>query len=186
LVLYQKIFITEVILTLKALLLLLPIILFSFNEENLSLDLNNSDYNLEEALRIDVDTNDMNYTEENNSLSNIETQESFLSSVEYGRMLYKNPRGISCTKCHGEMGKGGQKIAKYYDKQKNPKILKGVDIRSYSLDDLRASFKNQYRENNRRKAHKIMPMYYLTDEEVQAIYDYLQYNFEKEEGKGEE
>ena len=176
----------------KALLLLLPLILFSFNEENLSLDSNESDYSLEEALRIDgdsiTDSNpvDSNYTEENNSIEEIQTQESFLSSVEYGRMLYKNPRGISCSKCHGEMGKGGQKIAKYYDKHKNPKILKGVDIREYSLDDLKASFKNQYREKNRRKAHKIMPMYYLTDEEVQAIYDYLQYNFEKEEGKEEE
>ena len=180
-VLYQKIFITEVIHTLKALLLLLPIILFSFNDNNLSLELDNNEFNLEETLHIDNDTNDTNDTTENNALATVETQESFLSSVEYGRMLYKNPRGISCTKCHGEMGKGGQKIAKYYDKQKNPKILKGVDIRSYSFEDLKASFKNQYRENNRRKAHKIMPMYYLTDEEVQAIYDYLQYNYEKNE-----
>ena len=169
----------------KLLLLILPVILFSFNEDNLSLEFNNNDFDLEEALRIDTDVDDKNYTETNNSLENIETQESFLSSVEYGRMLYKNPRGISCTKCHGEKGKGGQKIAKYYDKQKNPKILKGVDIRSYSFEDLQASFKNQYRENNRRKAHKIMPIYYLTDEEVQAIYDYLRYNYEKEQEEKE-
>jgi cytochrome c553 len=183
LVLYQKIFITEVILTLKALLLILPIILFAFNEfddDNLTLDFNESELNLEEALRIESDSDDSDYTEDNSSASEVETQESFLSSVEYGRMLYKNPRGISCSKCHGDMGKGGQKIAKYYDKHKNPKILKGVDIREYSLEDLKASFKNQYRENNRRKAHKIMPMYYLTDEEVKAIYDYLQYNYEKD------
>ncbi len=165
----------------KALLLLFPIILLSFNEVNLSLEFDENDINLEEALRIDNNSDDKNYTEENNSISDVETQESFLSSVEYGRMLYKNPRGISCSKCHGEMGKGGQKIAKYYDKHKNPKILKGVDIREYSLDDLKASFKNQYKENNRLKTHKIMPMYYLTDEEVQAIYDYLQYNYNKEE-----
>ena len=111
--------------------------------------------------------------------STVETQESFLSSVEYGRMLYKNPRGISCSQCHGEEGKGGQKIAKYYDKKRNPKLLKGVDITSYSLQDLEASLKNEYRENNKRKRHQIMPMYYLTDEEVQAIYDYLQYSNEK-------
>ena len=115
--------------------------------------------------------------ESNQSVENnqsIETQESFLSSVEYGRMLYKNPRGVSCQKCHGKEGKGGQKIAKYYDKNKNPKILKGVDIRSYSLEDLKASLENNYRENNRRKRHKIMPMYYLTDEEIEAIYNYIQ------------
>jgi cytochrome c553 len=106
----------------------------------------------------------------------IKTQESFLSSVEYGRLLYKNPRGISCSQCHGKEGKGGQKIAKYYDKKKNPKLLKGVRITSYSLKDLKASLKNEYRENNKRKRHKIMPIYYLTDEETQAIFDYLQYS----------
>ena len=115
----------------------------------------------------------INPQEENLS---VETSESFLSSVEYGRILYKQPRGISCSQCHGSEGKGGQKIAKYYDKKRNPKLLKGVNITSYSLKDLKASLKNEYRENNRRKRHKIMPMYYLTDEEVQAIFDYLQYS----------
>lgn len=162
------------------LLFLLPITLFSFNEENLSLELDDNDMNLEEALRIDNNSNDSNHTQENAPIEDVKTQESFLSSVEYGRMLYKNPRGISCSKCHGEMGKGGQKIAKYYDKHKNPKLLKGVDIRSYSLEDLKASLENKYKENNRRKYHKIMPIYYLTDEEAQAIYDYLQYNYKKE------
>ncbi|NEW59870.1 c-type cytochrome [Sulfurovum sp. bin170] len=104
-----------------------------------------------------------------------ETADSFLLEVEYGEMLYDNPRGISCSKCHGKGGKGGQKIAKYYDQYKNPKILKGLDITGYSFEELKASLKNRYRdENNRRVRHKIMPMYYLTDEEVKAIYSYLQ------------
>ncbi len=110
--------------------------------------------------------------QENNQ--NFKEQESFLSTVEYGRMLYKNPRGISCQQCHGVAGRGGQKIAKYYDKYKNPKILRGVDIRDYSFEDLKASLNNEYKENNRTKRHKIMPMYYLTDEEVKAIYTYIQ------------
>ncbi len=106
----------------------------------------------------------------------IQTEESFLSSVEYGKLLYKNPRGISCAQCHGKEGKGGQKIAKYYDKNRNPKLLKGVNIISYSLKDLKASLENRYRENNKSKPHKIMPMYYLTEQEIQAIFDYLQYS----------
>ncbi len=110
--------------------------------------------------------------QENNQKN--EEQESFLSIVEYGRMLYKNPRGISCRQCHGVAGRGGQKIAKYYDKHKNPKLLRGVDIRNYSFEDLNASLNNEYKENNRTKRHKIMPMYYLTDEEVKAIYTYIQ------------
>ena len=126
--------------------------------------------------------NENNQTSENNisdvdaSIETLPTEESFLSTVEYGKLLYINPRGISCAKCHGKKGKGGQKIAKYYDKDRNPKLLKGVDIRDYSLKDLRASLKNKYRENNRHKRHKIMPIYYLTDTEVKAIHAYLQSN----------
>ena len=101
--------------------------------------------------------------------------DSFLLEVEYGRMLYKNPRGISCSQCHGKEGKGGHKIAKYYDRNKNPKILKGLDITGYSLSQLEASLKNRYRDKtNRLIRHKVMPMYYLTKEEVSAIYIYLQ------------
>jgi hypothetical protein len=118
--------------------------------------------------------NEINSTQEENSLE-VKVQDSFLSSVEYGRMLYENPRGISCKQCHGEAGKGGQKIVKYFDKARNPKILRGVDITSFSFEELKASLKNKYRENNRIKRHKIMPVYYLTDEEVQGIYDFLQY-----------
>ena len=108
-------------------------------------------------------------------------QESFLLEYEYGRMLYNDPRGVSCAKCHGKEGKGGQKIAKYYDKDKNPKILKGVDITSYTLKEIEASLDNRYQDkNNRLLKHKIMPMYYLTKEEVKAIYTYLQHVKEKD------
>ena len=126
-------------------------------------------------LNLQASTPDHNNSLHEQNLT-VQTQESFLSSVEYGRMLYKNPRGISCSQCHGKTGKGGQKIAKYYDKHKNPKLLKGVNITAYSLRDLRASLGNTYREHNRTKRHKIMPMYYLTKEETQAIFDYLQYS----------
>jgi len=130
----------------RLLLLLLPIYLLATPEDNIS------------------------------SENEIKTADSFLLEVEYGEMLYKKPRGISCSKCHGKEGKGGQKIAKYYDKYKNPKILKGVDITGYSFEELKASLKNRHRDKNshRLKKHKIMPMYYLTDEEVKAIYAYLQ------------
>ena len=106
--------------------------------------------------------------------NNSSKEDSFLLEVEYGRMLYNNPRGIPCSKCHGKEGKGGQKIAKYYDKYSNPKLLKGIDITTYTLSELKDSLKNNFRdENNRRVRHKIMPIYYLTDQEVKAIYTYL-------------
>lgn len=102
--------------------------------------------------------------------------DSFLLEIEYGKMLYRNPRGISCAKCHGKQGKGGTKIAKYYDSQKNPKILKGPNILDYTLAELTASLENNYRDkNNKRVKHKIMPIYYLTTGEINAIYSYLQH-----------
>jgi mono/diheme cytochrome c family protein len=107
-------------------------------------------------------------------LSQDSTNDSFLSDIEYGEMLYNNPRGIPCSKCHGKHGKGGHKIAKYYDKYSNPKILKGSDITIYTLKELKASLANRFRDKkNRRVKHKIMPIYYLTHQEINAIYLYL-------------
>jgi len=113
---------------------------------------------------------------ENKEIENNATNESFLSLLEYGRMLYKTPRGIACSKCHGLKGEGGKKIAKYYDKHQNIKLLRSTDIRGYSLEDLSASLSNQYREKGRRKRHRIMPIYYMTKEEILAIFTYLKSN----------
>ena len=159
-VLYQKIFIREASLILRLLhsisfILLSSIFLLANNDSNLSTE-----------------------SSENNSTKE-QKDESFLSLLEYGKMLYKNPRGIACTKCHGLTGKGGKKIAKYYDKHKNIKLLRSTDITNYSLKELTASLKNQYRQDGRRQRHKIMPMYYMTKEEILAIFTYLKSNREK-------
>jgi len=90
-------------------------------------------------------------------------EESFISDYEYGEMLYNNPRGVSCAKCHGISGEG-KIIAEYKDKQ-GKKTIEGSDIRKDTLEVMIKSV-NTY--------HKIMPRYYLTDEEVKAIYEYLE------------
>lgn len=44
----------------------------------------------------------------------------FISDLEYGMALYKNPRGVACAKCHGIKGEQ-QEITFYYEKaRKNP------------------------------------------------------------------
>jgi mono/diheme cytochrome c family protein len=78
-------------------------------------------------------------------------------------MLYNNPRGVSCLQCHGAGGEGTT-IVEFRDIH-GKQAIKGPDIRQESLQAMINSV-NSY--------HKIMPRYYLTDEEVQAIYDYLQ------------
>jgi mono/diheme cytochrome c family protein len=90
-------------------------------------------------------------------------EEDFISQYEYGGMLYANPRGVSCSQCHGKSGEG-QTIVEFRDIH-GKQALKGSDIRRNTLDDMIKAV-NTY--------HKIMPRYYLTDEEVKAIYDYLQ------------
>ena len=43
---------------------------------------------------------------------------SFITDYEYGRELYKNPRGIGCNECHGEKAEG-MIIARYKSKGKD-------------------------------------------------------------------
>jgi len=90
-------------------------------------------------------------------------EEDFISHYEYGEMLYNNPRGVSCAQCHGTKGEG--KIIVEFRDIHGKQTLKGPDIRLKSLEQMRNSV-NRY--------HPVMPHYYLTDEEMKAIYDYLQ------------
>lgn len=89
--------------------------------------------------------------------------EDFISHYEYGEMLYANPRGVSCSQCHGKDG-AGTTIVEFRDTH-GTQAIKGSDIREESLQTMIKSV-NSY--------HEIMPRYYLTDEEVKALYDYLQ------------
>jgi len=90
-------------------------------------------------------------------------QEDFISHYEYGQMLYNNPRGVSCAQCHGEKGEG--KVIVTYQDSHGKQALKGPDIR-------KKSYKEMLRSLN--TTHSIMPRYYLTDEEIKTIYDYIQ------------
>jgi len=106
----------------------------------------------------------------------LSANEDFISHYEYGEMLYQQPRGVSCAECHGESGEG--KIIVEFRDIHGKKILRGPDIRKETLASMINSV-NSY--------HKIMPRYYLTNEEVKAIFDYLQdknadYLCETEEG----
>jgi len=95
--------------------------------------------------------------------STLHAQEDFISHYEYGQMLYNNPRGVSCAQCHGDRGEG-RVIVTFKDKN-GKQALKGPDIRLKTLSQMLQSV-NSY--------HPVMPRYYLTDEEIKAIYDYLQ------------
>lgn len=90
--------------------------------------------------------------------------EDFISDFEYGQMLYNNPRGISCAACHGKNGEG-KKIVEYRDIHDDTKEIRGSDIRNVTLEEIEAIVARN---------HPVMPKYYLTHEEVEAIYYFIQ------------
>ena len=96
------------------------------------------------------------------------SEESFISHYEYGEMLYNSPRGVSCEECHGKSGEG--KIIVTYQDIHGEEAIKGADIRRKTLDEMLKSVSTY---------HKVMPRYYLTDKEVEAIYDYLKVKNQK-------
>jgi len=89
--------------------------------------------------------------------------EDFISEFEYGQMLYQNPRGVSCAKCHGKLG-DGEFIASFKEENGTVKKFYGPDIRE--LD--KKSFSKALERGG-----KIMPRYYLTNKEVEAIFKYI-------------
>ncbi len=90
--------------------------------------------------------------------------EDFISEFEYGQMLYKDPRGVSCASCHGKVGEGSF-IASYTDKEGKKHDFYAPDIRNLSLEEFKKSIF---------AGGKLMPKYYLTNKESEAIYKYIQ------------
>ena len=86
----------------------------------------------------------------------------FISEFEYGQMLYQNPRGVSCAPCHGDHGEGAL-IARYREEGKTVE-LRGPDIRGTDLETLRHAVST---------GKGVMPRYFLTDEEIRALFTYI-------------
>jgi mono/diheme cytochrome c family protein len=102
----------------------------------------------------------------------LQAQSSFITKDEYAKMLYNAPRGISCAKCHGEVGEG--KIIAAFVEKGRPKTLQTAPI--YHLDYTRF-------EKGVKSSRSIMPKYYLTEREIAALYYYLQSVNRKKESK---
>lgn len=93
----------------------------------------------------------------------VDAKEFFITKDEYAKMLYENPRGISCAKCHGQKGQG--LVIATYKENGITKKLQTQPI--YQLDY--NTFKKGIKE-----AKGIMPKYYLTQKEIAALYYHLQ------------
>lgn len=112
-------------------------------------------------------------------------ENSFITQYEYGKMLYENPRGISCSKCHGDDAKG-KKIATFThttNKKKYNCTIKTNDITTVSYELFLQTLdpkleKPPKKFSNEQVCEKLtygntMPTYFLTPEELKSIYFYL-------------
>ena len=92
----------------------------------------------------------------------------FITKTEYAKMLYLNPRGIGCDKCHGTKGEGSL-ISKYkhFDKKANKTVddeLRAPKINDIDFESFKAGLT---------KPKGVMPSYFLTDEETTILYEYI-------------
>lgn len=88
--------------------------------------------------------------------------DSFINSLEYGEMLYSNPRGVGCGGCHGEYGEG-KALGEYVKNRKTHKIV-APNISQATVAQLKKSFSRK---------NSVMPAYFLTDGEIEALLLYL-------------
>ncbi|WP_121021308.1 c-type cytochrome [Helicobacter vulpis] len=87
---------------------------------------------------------------------------SFITILEYGKELYKNPRDISCVKCHGLLGEA--KVITRYTQHNKERVFSAPPIYNLSFE----RFKNALE-----RGRSIMPKYNLTPDEIKAIYYYI-------------
>lgn len=88
--------------------------------------------------------------------------EDFITKNDYAKLLYSNPRGIGCNKCHGEFGEGSV-IARYKHKGENKELV-APKINNISKEKFINALKN---------SKSIMPDYSLTDEETDSLYSFV-------------
>lgn len=115
----------------------------------------------------------------------LDINNSFITKYEYGKMLYNNPRGIGCNKCHGDDARG-KKIVEF--KQEHEKKIYNCSLVAPDIKDIdyeTFSVKVNSKKNPNLKFEKeevcdkliyyanVMPTYFLVEEEIDAIFYYI-------------
>lgn len=86
-------------------------------------------------------------------------------------MLYENPRGVGCVKCH-EKGDKPVVIARYKQKSSKSKKLEEKSIIAPAIN--KVDFETFIDKLTADKTEsKVMPTYFLTDEELKSLYYYI-------------
>lgn len=104
----------------------------------------------------------------------------FITKDEYAKMLYQNPRGISCAKCHGNDAKG-KIIARYKDiktKKIDSNIIKEEINKTLNAPDI-TNLDFERFKNGVINSKGVMPTYFLTIGEIENLYYYVNKNSDK-------
>lgn len=94
----------------------------------------------------------------------------FITKDEYAKMLYQNPRGIGCDKCHGLQGEG-MTLSSYVNDKGEKVNITAPAINNISMKQFKDIFETK---------SKLMPVYFLTENEKAYLYYYLTKTNEKE------
>lgn len=88
--------------------------------------------------------------------------EDFITKMEYAKMLYENPRGIGCNKCHGS--KGERTVIATYKHKGEKRELVAPAINNLSKKRFFAALED---------SSSVMPKYFLTEQEIEILYFYV-------------
>ncbi|MDD2640336.1 MAG: cytochrome C oxidase subunit III [Arcobacteraceae bacterium] len=91
---------------------------------------------------------------------------SFITKYEYGQMLYENPRGIGCSKCHGNNAQGSL-IASYKTSKGEEKRIFAPKISDVSWERFKTVLSAKQNKSS------VMPTYFLTNDELISIHFYI-------------
>ncbi|MDD4330266.1 MAG: hypothetical protein PHD79_09950 [Aliarcobacter sp.] len=130
---------------------------------------------------------EVNAPEQKQQQDLIDINNSFITKYEYGKMLYNNPRGIGCNSCHGNDARG-RKMVDFKHQLLEKKVynctlvipdIKSIDYETFSLKvnskkNLNLKFEKEQVCEKLIHYANVMPTYFLVEEEIEAIFYYIQ------------
>ena len=130
---------------------------------------------------------EVNEPEQKQQQDLIDINNSFITKYEYGKMLYNNPRGIGCNSCHGNDARGRKMVDfkhQLFDKKVYNCTLIIPDIKSIDYETFSLKVNNKKNINLKFEKEQVceklihyanvMPTYFLVEEEIEAIFYYIQ------------
>ena len=130
---------------------------------------------------------EVNEPEQKQQQDLIDINNSFITKYEYGKMLYNNPRGIGCNSCHGDDARG-RKMVDFKHQLLDKKVynctlvipdIKNIDYETFSIkvnSKKNPNLKFEKEQVCEKLIHNanVMPTYFLVEEEIEAIFYYIQ------------